>query len=690
MTLPPRSALWRAALAGAFGAASGFALFLLWWEEGETHERPVVFLLALLVAAGVSFAFESFRDDVEGREEKRTRLPDTLVTITLLAIFELFVLGLHTTISLATRLPELKQVGDLVLGQALVGRSNVYLHLAVMVFLWVSAAAALTMGFCVAVFDPACALPPLYAWREVTAWAKPTMRAAGTGGLTGVVVGPLAVLGYTLCVRALAEVKMILFDTDAFTAHIRGLAERAPLPWNIPIGALRLLFGSLGTLLGARWGPILALGLSLGLGAWSLRTSVKWPAVVVGVVYAIPLFGGAGYLLKLAVAVAAVWALPGIVLGAMIPWLRTPSRYPALWGFVALGAAVILLGLAWAVRDTPVAAGLTVSLGLGFAGAGVVLFWRGGAIERYWPILALSVAINVLGGTRLMQGIDFFNIQKEAYFFSRSPLLTLHPAEPQLGPVPDTSWARLSRQIQQFGAFVDSTSSVTRGRQMSLGLHLVPIRPVPLRVARSAAAMAARVRDMAAVERTMTDRYERLRMSLEIAQRSFSQSETVGLQDQAERLDVLRAAAPGLQALAARLTADISTLLDSELARPAPEESPSRPRPFFTDSDDVAALQQDRAELTRKREVFERQLGNLATATRAIHASVTAYQERLDSAREALHRQIESERRLELTMTASLGFWATIGILAAWAVRRTPGHGGGDTTAPPTQNSSAA
>lgn len=672
MTLPPRSACWRAGLAGVLGAASGFALFVLWWEERETHESPVIFVLALLVAAGVSFAFESLREGVEGHEEKRARLPDTLVTITLLVIFELFVLGLHTTIALTAHLPELKQVGDLVLGEALVGQSHSYLHLVIMILLWVSAAVVLTLGLCVAVFDPGCTLPPSCSWREVRGWGAPTVRAAGIGGLTGAVGGPLAVLGYAFGVRAVAEVRMILFDTGRFVTHLRGLADHAPLPWNIPVGALRLLFEWLSSLLGERWGPIVALVVSIGLAVWSLRTSVKWPAVVIGVVFAIPLLGGAGYLFKLGAAVAMVWALPGIVLGAMIPWLSTPSRYPALWGFVAFIAALILVGLAWAARQAPLAAGVLVSFGLAFGAVAVALFWRGGAIERYWPILAMSVAVNVFGGTHLMQGIDFFNIQKEAYFFSRSPLLTVQPRL-QL-PDPGLRLAELSRQLRLFALSLDSATGTLKASSPTPRSTILS-GPTSPGVVQAESEIAVRMHEMDSVEKVVTSRYESLRASLGTAERHFRLSDSLSLQEQATQLDTLRAGAPRLGALTDSLTYDLDQLLGGELAKPAVEESPSWPALWFLRSPEATRLRADQADLTRRREVFQGRLRALGAATRAARASVMLYQSRLDRAREEVDRRIVSARQLELAMTASLGFWATIGILASWAIRRGSGHG---------------
>jgi len=165
----PFGVLWRSCVTGVFGAASGFAVFVLLFEEKET--RTLLFFGGLLVAATLSFVFESFRSEVERRPDERRDVPDVLVTVALLAVFELFILAFHKAFDLVNK-PELKSLADLLLGTPLAEESSSYPHLAVMAGLWMFVAMVFTVGLSIAVFHRACELPESYTWRAA---AVPTL-----------------------------------------------------------------------------------------------------------------------------------------------------------------------------------------------------------------------------------------------------------------------------------------------------------------------------------------------------------------------------------------------------------------------------------------------------------------------------------------------------------------------------------
>ena len=87
-TLPPWPSLWRCALTGVFGIASGFAVFLLWLDE--ISHGPIRFVVALGVAVLMAFTFESMKEELEGHEH-HWQAPRLLVLVVLLTMAEVFV-----------------------------------------------------------------------------------------------------------------------------------------------------------------------------------------------------------------------------------------------------------------------------------------------------------------------------------------------------------------------------------------------------------------------------------------------------------------------------------------------------------------------------------------------------------------------------------------------------------------------
>ena len=109
--------------------------------------------------------------------------------------------------------------------------------------------------------------------------------------------------------------------------------------------------------------------------------------VAILIVYVYPVLARSDRALLLAGLMAYLWAVPGVLLGALTPWLKRPAGYPKLWGLVAFAAAGILvigaLAIPWFLAPATI--------------FGAVGFWfrRGFEVERYWAVLALSVATNV-------------------------------------------------------------------------------------------------------------------------------------------------------------------------------------------------------------------------------------------------------------------------------------------------------
>src|SRR5439155_25962052 len=148
-----------------------------------------------------------------------------------------------------------------------------------------------------------------------------------------------------------------------------------------------------------------------------------------------------------------------------------------------------------------------------------------------WPILALSIAVNVFGLTRLIQGADFFNIQKEVYFLSTSPLPTLQPRPKRFLDI--ASAADLARWRSPFAGLTDPT--VWRNLP-SFRLNPELLARPPMSLVQARAAMSGRAGEMTAIRQTLTDRAQALQRSREEADKQLKELSHVSLRDQEARL----------------------------------------------------------------------------------------------------------------------------------------------------------
>ena len=412
-TLPPWPSLWRCALTGAFGIASGFAVFLLWLDD--ISHGPVRFVVALGVAVLVAFTFESLKEELEGHEH-RWQAPRLLVLVVLLTMAELFIMGFHSTVELTPA--RLTETLETLLGSDVAGW-----HAMGIVGVWLVLGGAIAVGLGATIFNAGCEIPedePL-SWRKPAVWGKPMLRSAFRGGLTGAIAGPVCMLLYIFVVRFVLEYVWIVEAPGEWRQHLQGAAEAVSAPgWTwliwLPIQAIRLLDGAFGVF--GRVGPLFTLVTLVAVlvfCAWrrAVRTFVVVLAAVV-LVYVYPVLAESARALRLAGLMAYVWAVPGVLLGALTPWLKRPAGYPKLWGVVAFGAAGILVigsvAIPWFIAPA--------------VAFGAVGFWfqRGVRVEQYWAVLALSVATNIFGATHLVTRADFFNIQRDSFELTKVPL----------------------------------------------------------------------------------------------------------------------------------------------------------------------------------------------------------------------------------------------------------------------------
>lgn len=116
-------------------------------------------------------------------------------------------------------------------------------------------------------------------------------------------------------------------------------------------------------------------------------------------------------ILGLMTIVAISWVVPAFGLAVLLPYLEPGARVPRYWGLIALGAG-ILLGI-WAVLRMGHADVLSESLMLAtalFLIATGALITRNVAVRDLWPLLTVTVAFCLVGGTSLWQDATFKSI----------------------------------------------------------------------------------------------------------------------------------------------------------------------------------------------------------------------------------------------------------------------------------------
>lgn len=194
----------------------------------------------------------------------------------------------------------------------------------------------------------------------------------------------------------------------------------------------------------AWWGPSVMLTLLIVAVIVCARTGNDWPlvkaflnlalmAIVVAIVVA-PMLGQLDQLFLMVGRAALIWFVPGLVLGSLVPLLRSPSENPGKWAAIAFAAAAILLLLTlarWEARWWL----LVVLFAFLLLGALCVLRSKNNSVplsrvEDFWPLIALSVATVVCGLTLLMQEVaSFAGVYQHVHTLSH-----LNPRMPHIAP----------------------------------------------------------------------------------------------------------------------------------------------------------------------------------------------------------------------------------------------------------------
>jgi hypothetical protein len=421
--MPSRHFIAIAALCGAFGVGSGYAIFLYY---PHIREDPISFLFSLGVAAVVSYLIEWLRElirsgEIESHEHSMLR---SIGTLGIVLFFELFVSAYHAS---AERGPEAisKAAMDL-LGPD--SRDN--------------SVASYTVYFAAGCWVVVGAMLSIWLARQVgrghgSVTIPRVVSAAGSGAIGGFLIAPAVIFLYILCGR--------LFMT--FSVFVEGAtidAKRSPWSWaDLHLGSGRFgevllnFVASLPIMLLSEaahrnvqlyWAAFIAL---LFFWVWLVRRKMLGNpltfALLVGLFFStIGAFLSAGLtvlqqiwqkgLPSLGSALllgAIVWTIPGVLLGALVPLLRVPSHSRKEWALIGYGAAALLMVatlLRFLLGTTDQDYWWWPFIPALLAAIAGLLFHRGMPVREFWPLAALCVAGGISGATSIAQQVTFAGV----------------------------------------------------------------------------------------------------------------------------------------------------------------------------------------------------------------------------------------------------------------------------------------
>ncbi|HXF33489.1 MAG TPA: hypothetical protein VN603_02865 [Candidatus Acidoferrales bacterium] len=617
------------ALTGAIGILTGFAVFILTWEEQSSVAQ---FLGILLLVAIFAAVFEYVRDVIEGSEH-RVSVPQMVIRLFLLAIFELFITAIHTAASFNKT--QLAEVGTAVLGPTLAAQTSAVVNLTLMAVLWIVIGAAVGASLAFAI-------------RSVEDKRLRGLGAGAIGLAAGALGAPCAVLCYVIVTRVVAELRWMFSRPDEWAQNVHNLNERVDWNawlWPVKAGSGLVLWiyswfhGTLGLIIAC-----VALTVIVGIALAAVSESkdderpyyLWWTVAAPVAIFGAPLVGPSifddlrrvGQLLLL---VGVVWGLPGLLIGLAVPYLREPSHDRKTWAGVAWLAAAFLIAFAYLVQSA------WVAIFAAILSAAAIAFWRNSSVEEYWPLLALSIATIVLGATKITVAANFLNIQDISRILLDQPLAKVAPLErkdpfdvlrgsPLFAPLnPASAWL--------WATPLPSQSAATWRRNVAEEDSKVE------KLLSDAGILAGQLQARSRDNESMSAKLAELRVR--------------DLPKVAEDAENTRTAIDGTTKAEARLDEENRALKNLETQQPA-----------FSFSMPFGGLDVERYRI-------DKDAASLSDTKQRLQTSIAAAQSELTALEGTLQRlKDELAQRFELCVTGSFGFWVTLGLLAGWARRR--------------------
>lgn len=417
------------ALCGSLGVLSGYAIYLTYEQVHNTGDNyaQVRFWFTLLITAVISYSIEWIREVIrEGRIEHATHpIFRTVGTFIIVLMFEFFILGFHTTSDLS--LGDLRSASSKILGPQ---DSTASWTLLVAAGMWIAVGALLAIWLSRSV-----RASPASAGRRI-------FLATRNGILGGLLFAPAFMSLYIVADRSIVALIGVFQgyggNADATTFlnpfatlwHDIGLSQNSFFrnTLNFLLAAIAIPLGLLD--LAAQKSIRLFMAVYLSMIAFVAVVPVfrnaralRPPALrtVVGLVWLVCL----GYtlgplaialfrvlqqlahkdhlltLLQIIALAAFLWAVPGALLGALTPLLRRVATHTRNWAFVGYGSALLLVvATVWAQAWWPLVPALAAAV-VGY------MFQRGTSVHEYWPFAALCVAAGICGATSITQHFTF-------------------------------------------------------------------------------------------------------------------------------------------------------------------------------------------------------------------------------------------------------------------------------------------
>lgn len=398
-----------------------------------------------------------------------------------------------------------------------------------------------------------------------------------------------------------------------------------------------------------------------------------WPALSMVLLLGSPILADRAArhdLLSLAVLSAVIWGVPAMVLGGLAPLLRQPSHNPPAWGLVAsaAGGVMIVVTLAHFFTGQPSSTeGWLVAAATGLLFVLAFQLFRGSWLEEFWLLLALSIGTIIWGTTSLMQNINLFEMQRNAHTLIALPL----GAPPSPGNQSDD---------------LKSLFAVLRTPAARIEPGILDILPAggdPAQFLRNPCAEVQRwtpfQREQFATRLTQAATAGHRTADADESQFQQASRHLVKLkEDVAEagkKVDASPSGRPGEQIAEFRRLDKELTDFDSSL-RTLPDLAGKRTASLFLGygqpqsvcRPDLDSSLADLADAAQKRNAASARLSDFYhLVLQEVPVEIQTVSEKrtkLAGKREGI--QLLQAQHLELTMTSSLGFWATMGLLAIW------------------------
>lgn len=602
---------------GAWGVVSGIALFML-LHESQARSSLWVVLLALGVAALVALLTEYLRERIEHGKahDLLTKLPVTVLT---LGLFELFITAWHVASEMGREF--FIEAGALILGPELAGRLNAPWAAVALAVLWVVEGAVLALVLALRLLKEPGAAPPenVLSWKLLAQALRSAGRSALGGAIAGAVAGAIGLVLTVVAIRAAAAVSLMVTEPEQWLALVR----RAPAAVGASGWMLRMLFLPAQLLtelwMWGAWGPLLTIAAIAFLVWICKKEDTWWPlAASIGGLFLVilaPLVGSVSTVLWMAFLAGVVWLVPGFCLGASVPLLRGPASSPRVWSLAAFAAAVALMVVSFVWHRghfSPPFIGLAA-----IAGIAAFIFWLGGDLKTYWPLAALV----------LSSYVALFTVAQQATFSGILELLSKVSATPTApGEEPGVLDELHSLKYFQSSELLNLRPTIPRLQDSD------PIYKMSDEM-RSLAGNRPRVSVTPPLVRATEEaqaEYEGVEQKLE-AQVHVADEER---RDLARRKD----------AIEKRREALAKTLDDYLNGKPSrtgpPDEWPDR-----------------KARVVLQKLYF-------------LQHEVEARQKELLSPVESTHGTLSTAELFELSVTGSLAFWVTVGLLVGWSTRQ--------------------